>query len=62
MELAQVALDASTSARVGQMTHSFTLGSGRIVWERKSQWWIWKEANVGRREQGYFQALRRGGG
>jgi hypothetical protein len=62
MELAQVALDASTSARVGQMTHSFTLGSGRIVWERKSQWWIWKEANVGRREQGHLQALRRGGG
>lgn len=62
MELAQVALDASTSARVGQMTHSFTLESGRIVWERKSQWWIWKEANVGRREQGYLQALRRGGG
>ena len=35
MELAQVALDASTSARVGQMTHSFTLESGRIVWSEK---------------------------
>jgi hypothetical protein len=49
--------------RVGQMTHSFTLESGRMVWEQINQWWNSKEAaDVGGGEQGHFQAIRRGGG